>query len=76
MIDPQAATPSTEAGPSDPVEILGLTSVPNAGDEFRVFQDDREAREPGRPARSRARIEPSRTAVQHVTPREPLRHHG
>ncbi len=27
-----------------PVEILGLQSVPNAGDEFRVFEDEREAR--------------------------------
>ncbi|MCQ2751814.1 MAG: translation initiation factor IF-2, partial [Coriobacteriales bacterium] len=26
--------------PSDPVEILGLNSVPGAGDEFAVFEDD------------------------------------
>ncbi|MGI6045454.1 MAG: translation initiation factor IF-2 [Eggerthellaceae bacterium] len=32
------------ARPSDPVEILGLNSVPTAGDEFRVFQDERDAR--------------------------------
>jgi translation initiation factor IF-2 len=30
--------------PADPVEILGLNSVPDAGDEFRVFADEREAR--------------------------------
>ncbi len=30
--------------PSDPVEILGLNSVPDAGDEFRVFADERDAR--------------------------------
>jgi translation initiation factor IF-2 len=32
------------ARPADPVEILGLNSVPDAGDEFRVFADEREAR--------------------------------
>lgn len=33
-----------EAGPSEPVEILGLGSVPSAGDEFLVFDDERKAR--------------------------------
>ncbi|MCX8006749.1 MAG: translation initiation factor IF-2 [Coriobacteriia bacterium] len=32
------------ARPADPVEILGLASVPAAGDEFRVVADEREAR--------------------------------
>ncbi len=32
------------AGPADPVEILGLSCVPTAGDEFRVFEDERDAR--------------------------------
>jgi len=32
------------AGPADPVEILGLNSVPDAGDEFRVFADEHTAR--------------------------------
>lgn len=32
------------ARPADPVEILGLNSVPVAGDEFRVFEDERDAR--------------------------------
>jgi len=34
----------SEAFPADPVEILGLSSVPIAGDEFRVFEDERDAR--------------------------------
>lgn len=33
-----------EAKPADPVEILGLDSVPTAGDEFRVFENERDAR--------------------------------
>ena len=32
------------AVPSDAFEILGLDSVPTAGDEFRVFEDDRDAK--------------------------------
>ncbi len=31
-----------EAGPATPVEILGLNSVPNAGDTLRVIRDDKE----------------------------------
>ena len=34
-----------EAGPSIPAEILGLTEVPNAGDEIMVLGDERKARE-------------------------------
>lgn len=34
-----------DAGPSTPVEILGLDSAPNAGDEFVVVPDERKARE-------------------------------
>ena len=36
---------ATEAGPSMPVEIQGLTEVPQAGDEFMVLSDERRARE-------------------------------
>jgi translation initiation factor IF-2 len=36
---------TAEAGPSIPVEIQGLTEVPQAGDEFMVLSDERRARE-------------------------------
>lgn len=35
----------TEAGPSVPVEITGLTEVPEAGDTFNAVEDERLARE-------------------------------
>ncbi|CAN2235517.1 InfB Translation initiation factor 2 (IF-2; GTPase) [actinobacterium SCGC AAA044-D11] len=34
-----------EAGPSRPVQVLGFTSVPGAGDTFIVAEDDRTARQ-------------------------------
>ena len=37
----------TEAGPSIPVEIQGLTGVPSAGEEIIVLNDERKAREIG-----------------------------
>lgn len=37
----------SEAGPSIPVEIQGLTEVPNAGEEVMVMSDERKAREIG-----------------------------
>ncbi len=44
------------AKPADPVEILGLNSVPTAGDEFRVFEDERDARRLAEERALRARL--------------------
>ncbi|MCI2085635.1 MAG: translation initiation factor IF-2 [Olsenella sp.] len=65
MLDPKGK-PVETAGPSDPVEILGLQSVPMAGDEFRVFQDDRDARDLADQRALKARIE-EQNRVKHVT---------
>ena len=44
MLD-ENGKPSKSAGPSIPVEIQGLTEVPQAGDDFMVLADERRARE-------------------------------
>jgi translation initiation factor IF-2 len=44
MLD-ENGDPVEEAGPSRPVQVLGLTSVPNAGDSFLVVEEDRVARQ-------------------------------
>jgi translation initiation factor IF-2 len=44
MLD-ENGKPIKAAGPSIPVEIQGLTEVPQAGDEFMVLSDERRARE-------------------------------
>lgn len=55
LIDPRGKHVQ-EALPSDPVEILGLNSVPTAGDEFRVFEDERDARKLAEERALRARL--------------------
>jgi translation initiation factor IF-2 len=54
-----------EAGPSKPVQVLGWTAVPNAGDDFRVVVDEREARHVTRERETRSR------AAEMVAPRAP-----
>ena len=48
-----------EALPGTPVEIIGLNDVPIAGDNFKVFDDDKDARSVAQ-ARMRERIEKER----------------
>ncbi|OXS63217.1 translation initiation factor 2 (bIF-2) [Bacillus sp. V-88] len=43
-----------EAGPSAPVEITGLNDVPQAGDRFVVFEDEKTARSVGEARASQA----------------------
>jgi translation initiation factor IF-2 len=45
-----------EAGPSTPVQVLGLDAVPNAGDEFRVAPDEKTARTVGEAREFAARL--------------------
>ncbi|WP_158737730.1 translation initiation factor IF-2 [Alteribacillus sp. YIM 98480] len=45
------------AGPSTPVEITGLNGVPNAGDQFVIFEDEKKARQFGEARANRAREE-------------------
>ncbi len=47
----------SEAGPSVPVEITGLSEVPMAGDEFNAVEDERMARELAGQRRERAKEE-------------------
>lgn len=55
LVNPRGAHVD-EARPADPVEILGLNSVPSAGDEFRVFEDERDARRLAEERALRARL--------------------
>jgi translation initiation factor IF-2 len=43
MLD-ENGQPVKQAGPSKPVQLLGWSATPNAGDEFREIADEREAR--------------------------------
>jgi translation initiation factor IF-2 len=45
------------AGPSTPVEILGLMEVPQAGDSFQVFEDEKAARQLAEQRQASRRVE-------------------
>ena len=49
--------PLKSAGPSTPVEITGLSSVPEAGDRFVVFSDEKTARAAGEKRAEQSQME-------------------
>ena len=55
MIDDQGRQ-IKEAGPSTPVQVLGLSAVPAAGDEFRVAPNDKTARTVAEAREQRSRL--------------------
>lgn len=55
-----------QAAPSTPVEIIGLNSVPESGDFFMAFEDDRKARMIAE-KRSQEKIESQRNATSALT---------
>lgn len=55
-----------EAGPATPVEITGLNDVPQAGDRFVVFEDEKTARAAGEERAKRALLE-NRASTSRVT---------
>lgn len=54
------------AGPSTPVEIIGLNDVPQAGDQFMVFADEKTARSVGE-ARKQKYVEEQRSETSKVS---------
>lgn len=55
-----------DAGPSTPVEITGINDVPQAGDRFVVFEDEKTARAVGE-SRTMTAIQANRSEKQRVT---------
>ncbi len=55
-----------EAGPSTPVEITGLNDVPQAGDRFVVFEDEKTARQVGE-TRATSALQVQRSEKTRVT---------
>lgn len=55
-----------QVGPSTPVEITGLNDVPQAGDRFVVFEDEKTARSVGESRATKA-VQEQRTATNRVS---------
>jgi len=56
-----------EAGPSTPVEIMGLSDVPNAGDPFQVTEDEKQARTIGTKRQELERLGDSSNVTNKIT---------
>lgn len=54
------------AGPSTPISVLGLDGAPQAGDKFRVYEDEREAKQIAS-KRSQLHREQSIRTQRHIT---------
>ncbi|MDT8398854.1 MAG: translation initiation factor IF-2 [Pseudomonadales bacterium] len=67
MLD-ENGEPVKKAGPSIPVEVLGLNGTPEAGDEFIVVEDEKKAREVAEFRRNKFRE--SQIARQHAVKME------
>lgn len=57
----------SEAAPSTPVEVMGLDSVPRAGDVIRVVAEEREAREMAERARLKAEAASRRMTLEAIS---------
>ncbi|HZD80946.1 MAG TPA: translation initiation factor IF-2, partial [Actinomycetota bacterium] len=66
MLDENGQTVKV-AGPSKPVQILGWSAVPNAGDEFREAEDERQARHVAQEREAKVRAAEQVTAVRPPT---------
>jgi translation initiation factor IF-2 len=66
LIDPKGKHVHA-AHPADPVEILGLSSVPSAGDDFKVVADDRAARQIAEERDLKRRLAAQEPTKTHVT---------
>ncbi len=66
LVDPKGKLVD-EARPADPVEIVGLASVPSGGDEFKVMHDERTARALAEERALRRRLLAEEQAKKHIS---------
>ena len=59
--------PLETGGPSQPLELLGLSSLPMAGDEFRVVEDEKKARQITDKRRMLKKMEEQAAPSRHVS---------
>ena len=65
MLDERSET-VTSAGPSTPIAILGLDGAPQAGDKFKIYEDEKEAKQVAS-KRKQLQREQSVRAQKHIT---------